>query len=77
MSDYISIDEIPHRGNATHYPYAEWLKIPEGKALEITEQLNGKTVAIVRTIIAQYLRSHDLSLVVMMRGERLFVARKP
>ena len=26
MSEYIPIDEIPLHGNATIYPYAEWLK---------------------------------------------------
>ena len=87
MSDYISIDEIPLHGNATVWPYAEWRarfdadsssqrKIPDGMALEITDQLNGKKMNTCRTSIAQYLKHHDMPLVVTMRGERLFIMRK-
>ena len=76
MSEYISIDEIPLHGNAAQRPYDEWLKIPEGMALEITDLVDGQPVALCRTVIAQYFKRHDMPLVVMMRRERLFVARK-
>ena len=87
MTDYIPIDEIPHRRHATQYPYAEWRdrfdadssserKIPGGMALEITGLMTGKKVSTCRTLIAQYLKYHDLPLVVLMRNERLFIVRK-
>ena len=87
MSDCIPIDEIPSHGNATVWPYLEWRdrfdadsssqrKIPKGMALEITDQLNGQPMVNARTVIAQYLKAHDMRLVVMMRSERLFIVRK-
>ena len=76
MSDYIPIDEIPLHGNATQRPYDEWLKIPDGMALEITDQLNGQSVDNCRSTISDYFKRHDMPLVAMMRRERLFIARK-
>ena len=77
MTDYMPIDEIPLHGNATRRPYDEWLKIPEGMALEVTDQLNGQAIGNYRSCVADYFRTHNMPLVVMMRGERLFVVRKP
>ena len=77
MSDYIPIDELPPiQGHGTQYPYAEWLKIPEGMALEITDLVDGQPVVEVRTVIAQYFKRHDMPLMVTMRRERLFIVRK-
>ena len=76
MTDYIPIDEVPLHGNAKKRPYDEWLKIPDGMALEITDQLNGQSVDNCRSIIADYFKRHDMPLVAMKRGERLFVERK-
>ena len=76
MSDYISIDEIPLHGNAAQRPYDEWLKIPAGMALEVTDQLNGQSVNNRRSTICDYFKRHNMPLVVMARGKRLFVARK-
>ena len=45
-------------------------------ALEITALMTGKKVSTCRTLIAQYLKYHDLPLVVLMRNERLFIVRK-
>ena len=42
MPDYIDIDDIPV-GHNRKYPWEEWAAIPEGKALEVTKFLNGRT----------------------------------
>ena len=72
---YIPIEEIPPA--RTIWPYQEWVAtIPENMALEITDQLQDRSVAGTASTITQYFRLHDLPLTVMRRHERLFIARK-
>ena len=75
MSDCVPMAEGPATASA-RYPYAEWLKIPDGMALEISDQLNGQPPRSCRQAIAAYFKYHDMPLVVLMRSERLFIVRK-
>ena len=75
MTKYLSPDEIP--GKRSKWPYHEWVKdIPEGKLLEITDQLNGRSIRRVRGAISTYCRNHNLPLVPEARTDRLFIFRK-
>ena len=75
MTKYLSPDEIP--GRKIKWPYQVWVKdIPEGKLLEITDQLKGLSIMSARSTIANYCRNNDLPLVPKARGGRLFIFRK-
>ena len=73
---YIPIEEVP--SSRATWPYQEWADtIPEGMALEITDQIpEGRSAAGVASVLQPYFRLRDLPLIAMRRGDRLFVARK-
>lgn len=76
MSKYISVDDIPgNAGKRNRYPYDEWVKIPDGKAVEVTELLDGVKIQSARNAIHQYISVHRLPLRTVSRGERLFIVR--
>ena len=73
----IEIADIPSRGRITIWPYQEWSRgIPVGHAIEITETLNGRILKVARGCISVYFSIHpELGLQVIMRGERLWIAK--
>lgn len=72
MTEYIDIEDIEP---ITKWPYLQWIdEIPEGKAIEITEQLNGQQIPHVRAIISGYFSYHSLPLIVMVRKGHIFIA---
>ena len=75
---YISIEDIPRSGviPPDAHPYEEWERdIPEGKALEITDRINGRKPKHVRATIAAALKRKGLLIVVINRKDRLFIAK--
>lgn len=75
MMDYIDIEEIPTSNRTGKFPYQEWVAIPPGKALEVTELLDGRRAANFRTAVVQYFRHHEMGLVCMIRKGHVWIAR--
>ena len=77
MSKYIDVDDIPGAGTSRRnkYPYDEWLAIPDGRAVEITELLDGVKIVNVRATLHQHIRANRLPLRIVSRGERLFILK--
>lgn len=75
-ADYIDISEIPGRpGAKPKWPYDEWAKIPPGRALEVTDLLDGTPPRSLAVAVKSYWRRHDLGLVCMIRNDRAWIAR--
>lgn len=72
---YIDISEIPVSTRTRKYPYQEWAAIPPGKALEVTELLDGRKPSYVYQALVDYFRRHELGLVCMVRNGHVWVAR--
>lgn len=72
-ASYVDIDSLPlmHRG-ATRWPYDEWANIPTGKALEVTELLDGRKP---RQSPPYRVALERRGLIAVVRGSRLWVAR--
>ena len=73
--DYIDIKEIPvSRGNMEKWPYRDWARdIPPGKALELTDQLNGASPAGTASTLHQAFKRMNSPLKAIRRGDRLFI----
>ena len=75
MPDYIDIEDIPGHGNlGGKYPWEEWANIPEGKALEVTEFLNGSPSSGFTAGNRHTAQAYGLRL--MKRGERAYVVKE-
>ena len=71
----MDIKDIPaHAGSKSKYPWAEWAKIPEGKALEVTEFLNGRTAQQLCAGCRPQALRHGL--IFRQRGERVFLFKE-
>ena len=73
MPEYIDIKDIPV-GMKQKYPWAEWEATPEGKALEVTKFLNGRTPQSFCAGNAGMAEKRGLKL--SYRGERVYVRRE-
>lgn len=76
----IALEDVPGRKHGyIKYPYEEWLKIPVGRAVDISsdwpELTDGRTSRIVAQSIRNTLRATYPSLLVMARGDVVYIAR--
>ena len=73
MPDYIDIEDIPG-GPHRKYPWGEWAAIPEGKALEVTEVLDGVAPHIFCAGGVGMAERRGLKL--SYRGKRVFIRKE-
>ncbi len=72
-NEYVDISKIPPSGrHKGRWPWAEWEKIPPGKALEVTHLLNGMTA---KKFSANNPTARKYDLVLFCRKDRVWVAR--
>lgn len=80
---FIDTADIPNMGGGRRgnwrWPYVAWEQgIPAGKALEITDELNGTTPVHAAQIIRHFIVGHPdlgLSFRSVQRGERLWIVK--
>ena len=71
MPEYIDTASL---GGRDKWPWEDWGKtIPEGKALEITDQLNG---TLPKTMATRTATAYRYGLKVIRRGERIWIAKE-
>ncbi len=73
MTDYIDIASIPGTGPIPKWPREEWNQIPEGEALDITDQIGDQSVARAATAINNALHRCQLPLRAIRRQGRLYI----
>lgn len=69
----IAIGDIPGKLTFPKFPYAEWVGMPVGRAVEV--ELHGRNVTGCASNIARYLAVHHPGMKVMQRKGHLYVAR--
>ena len=75
MPDYIDLKDIPGAGERKRkYPWGEWAAIPEGKALEVTEFLDGQSTNSF--CASNRLMAHQRSLRLTTRNGRVFIIKE-
>ena len=74
---FIDASELGGTRKDGTYPYKEWVAtIPIGKALDITDILNGRDLSYARSAIYHFLKRHELPLRAAQRRGRLYVIRE-
>lgn len=75
MPEYLDIEDLPGpKGRNRKYPWDEWAAIPEGKMIEVSEHLNGRSPQSFCAGNRNMAKQRGLSL--RMRAGRVYILRE-
>lgn len=77
MPEYISIEDLPPATNkGRRWPWAEWQKIPEGHAIEVTDLHDIKLSYAISSLRLTNKKHPEWGLTIMARKDKVYIAKE-